>query len=164
MGVMPHLPVPPSEAKDGEAYKLRFLGQEEPERPVPKGYGNLYVLGIIASVAVVLIGSAIYLGLQSQSQVHISISDFTSSVGPCDNPTDPAHGSQTVNYSLLLTNSGTRDAYAILYIYSNGVVLDWTGPILVSASATVPVASSTTVYACGPVNPAVAIHSVSPVP
>ena len=163
MGVMPPLPVPPSEAKDGEAYKLRFLGQEESDRPVQKGYGNLYVLGIIASVAVVLIGSAIYLGLQSQSQVNMSISDVTTSVGPCDNPTDPAHGSQTVNYSLQLTNSGSRDAYAVLYFYVSGLVVDWSRPIFVPAGATTPVEWSTTTYSCGPVNPTVSVHSVSPV-
>lgn len=164
MGWFPWPPVPPSEAKDGEAYKLRFLGTEEPGRPVQKGYGNLYVLGIIASVALILIGSALYLGLQSQSEVRITISNLTTSVGPCDNPTDPAHGTQTVNYSFMLTNSGTRDAYAILYFYSSGVVLDWTSPMFVSASATVPVEWSTTAYSCGAANPTVAIHSVSPVP
>ena len=164
MGWIPNAPVPPSEAKDGEAYKLRFLGVVQPDRPVPKGYGNLYVLGIIAAVAVVLIGSAVVLGLNAQSEVRIVLSGLTTQVGPCDSPDTPQYGTQTVNYSFSLANQGTRDAYVIVYLYANGQVLDWTSPILVPAGQTVPVAAQTSTYSCGPMTPTVAIHTVSPVP
>lgn len=148
-------------------YQLRGLDQEHPDQLPRKEQGSVYALAVLGTVAVVVIGTGLLLGLQAQSEVRMSISNVTASVGPCDTSGtagNPAYGTQFVNYSFSLTNSGTRDAYVILYLYGNGAVLGWTSPIRVDAGQTVSDEESTTTYSCGPVTPTVAIHSVSPLP
>ncbi len=110
------------------------------------------------------IGGALYLGLRAQSEVRISLTNVTATVGPCDTPSNPSQGAQVINDSLVLTNSGSRDGYAIVYLYGNGAVLGRTGPIRVNAGKTVPDQESATLFSCGPVAPTAVIHSVSLVP
>lgn len=163
MAWYPSAPVPPSEAKDGEAYKLRFLGIEEPDRPAQKGYGNLYVLGILACIAVVLIVSSMYLGYSAQADVHVTVSNVAAQVGPCRTYPSVGNGFQTVDYSFLLTNSGGHDAVAILDLYANGENVARTGAFTVPAGKSVPGTASVEMYECGPVTPWVALYSVSAV-
>ncbi len=145
-------------------YKLRYLGQEEPERRVQKGYGNLYVMAVLGAVALVAIGGAVYLGVQAQSQANVTLSAVSATTSPCLTNGDPSSGYVMINYSFSLTNSGTRDAYAIVDLYGSGQVLGSTGPIRVAAGQTVPIEETAYTYACGPVTPTAAIRTVTPIP
>ncbi len=161
MAWIPTAPIPPSEAKDGEAYKLRFLGMEDPDRPEQKGYGNLYVLGMIAGIAAVLIGSAVYLGAAAQADVHVTVSDVAAQVGSCRTYPSVGNGFETVNYSFLLTNAGGHDAVVILDLYANGAWIGRTASYTVPAGQSVPGAASVDLNTCGSVTPDVVISSVS---
>ncbi len=156
-------PIPPSEGQDGKLHTLRFLAQAEPGRPAQKGFGSLFAMVVLGFVVLVVIGAAVFLGLQAEANVHVTVSNVTAQVGSCMAYPEVGGGTQSVTYSFLLTNSGSRDAIAILNLYANGAYLGPTEGITVPAGHTIPVHESAWMDACGPVTPTVTLNYVSPV-
>ncbi len=157
-------PLPPSVGRDGGPHHLRYLGQVEPGRAVQKGYGNLWVLAAFAVVAFVAIGGAVYFGVLAQSEVHVTLSTVTTTVSTCQSPGSWAGGAtEDVLYTFTVTNSGTRGALVIIYLYANGEWIGTTTSITVPAGATVPVSDTVTGLPCGPVTGTASIANTSPI-
>ncbi len=162
MAWFPSAPVPPSETRDGEPHKLRFLGQEEPDKPVQKGYGNLYVLAILAAISLIFMFGALYLGLQAQGEVHVSVSNVSAQLGTCLTHENVIGSTQPVTFTFTLTNSGSHDAVVVADLYANGELLGSAAGVAVPAGSSVPVVTTVTQWTCGPVIPSVVLSQVSP--
>lgn len=162
MGWIQVPPIPPSEGQDGKLHQLRFLGQVDPDRSVQKGYGNVHLMAVLGAAAIVIMAAAAYLGFQSLANIHVTISNVTVEMGPCWTSPYIIGGTQIANYSVVLANSGSHDAVAVVDLYANGDYVGSTGGITVPAGGTVVAHASAEMYACGAVVPSATLRNVAP--